>query len=456
MKRLLLFIVVMSIGLTSYSQSFFYSFTDPCNGNIKSVSIPSGQNNITVNYFNQFKTFNQADFNNGVFDSWITNTYNQYKNISPCNGVGVTNVITQAQGIANTLTGIINTVSNLSFPSPNAPDPQEPEETPDIDLGTDGEDNSSGTTTTDGTTGGSSTGGSSTGGSTGGSGSGSGGSGGSGSGGGSGTGGGGNGSGEGSGGGSDNTTSDEGGGGSDVMSGTNNSVKSSGGSTGGGGKGSNNKANTQKQNALKPTIVGSSDLVAFNSTDKTKGGRVSGGYTSTRWDGLRTHGTMFDYSTQMQGPNITGFYGWLKPKATTLLSTTLSIGFEGKGSLYGSVAFGQVRNIRKVKVVYMAAGSFGHVYREKLIGTSLIAGGMYDFKLGKAIGVKLTSLLVYSPYMQYYNDVLLKSPLVVLPSIGTNISLTKTFKININFGGAYQVNSGALNYTMIIGSRIAL
>jgi hypothetical protein len=58
--------------------------------------------------------------------------------------------------------------------------------------------------------------------------------------------------------------------------------------------------------------------------------------------------------------------------------------------------------------------------------------------------------------MQYYNDLLLKSPLVLLPSIGTNVSITKNFKINLNLGGAYQVGMGALNYSFIIGSRIAL
>jgi len=50
----------------------------------------------------------------------------------------------------------------------------------------------------------------------------------------------------------------------------------------------------------------------------------------------------------------------------------------------------------------------------------------------------------------------LKSPLVLLPSIGTNLSITKNFKVNFNLGGAYQVGSGALNYSLIIGSRIAL
>ena len=404
--KYILTILLVIVGLASYSQSFNYAYFDPCDGNLKTVSVPLGQNQIAVTYFNQVKSFDLIDLTNGVFDTWVKNTYNTYRTTSPCAGVGITNVITQSQGTTITLTGIINTVANLSFPSPNAPDPNEPPATPDIDLSGD--------------------------------------------------------IGDGGGTGGDISGSDAAGGGSDVMSGTSNSIKSSdgGGDSGGGGSksgGSNSKsASNQKQNVLKPTIIGSSDLVAYSSADKTRGGKISGGYTSTRWDGLRTSGILFDYSTQIQGPNITGFYGWIGKKRTTLLSNTVSIGFEGKGSLYNSVAFGQVVNWAGLKLVYMASGSYGHIYKQKLIGTSVIVGAMYDFKIAKVIGVKLTNLLVYSPYMQYYNDLLLKSPLVLLPSIGTNVSITKNFKINLNLGGAYQVGTGALNYSFIIGSRIAL
>ena len=404
--KYLLTILLVFVGLASYSQSFNYAYYDPCDGNLKKVAVPLGQNQIAVTYFNQVKSFDLIDLTNGVFDSWVLSTYNTYKTTSPCAGVGITNIITQSQGTTVTLTGIVNTISNLSFPSPNTPDPNEPAATPDIDLG--------------GDTGGDMGGGI-----------------------------------------GDNTGSDAAGGGSDVMSGTSNSIKSSdgGGGSGGGSKSSsssNKSTSNQKQNALKPTVVGSSDLVAYSNTDNSKGGKISGGYTSTRWDGLRTSGCLFDYSTQIQGPNITGFYGWIGKKRTTLLSNTISIGFEGKGSLYNSVAFGQVVNWAGIKLVYMASGSYGHIYKQKLIGTSVIVGAMYDFKIAKVIGVKLTNLLVYSPYMQYYNDLLLQSPLVLLPSIGTNVSLTKNFKINLNLGGAYQVGSGALNYSLIIGSRIAL
>ena len=404
--KYLLTILLVVVGLAGYSQSFNYAYYDPCDGNLKKVAVPLGQNQIAVTYFNQVKSFDLIDLTNGVFDSWVLSTYNTYKTTSPCAGVGITNIITQSQGTTVTLTGIVNTISNLSFPSPNTPDPNEPAATPDIDLG--------------GDTGGDMGGGI-----------------------------------------GDNTGSDATGGGSDVMSGTSNSIKSSdgGGGSGGGSKSSsssNKSTSNQKQNALKPTVVGSSDLVAYSNTDNSKGGKISGGYTSTRWDGLRTSGCLFDYSTQIQGPNITGFYGWIGKKRTTLLSNTISIGFEGKGSLYNSVAFGQVVNWAGIKLVYMASGSYGHIYKQRLIGTSVIVGAMYDFKIAKVIGVKLTNLLVYSPYMQYYNDLLLQSPLVLLPSIGTNVSLTKNFKINLNLGGAYQVGTGALNYSFIVGSRIAL
>jgi hypothetical protein len=81
---------------------------------------------------------------------------------------------------------------------------------------------------------------------------------------------------------------------------------------------------------------------------------------------------------------------------------------------------------------------------------------MYDWKVSKRIDVKLLGLYVYAPYVKYYNDVLLKSPNVVLPIIGTNIGITKRFKINVNMGGAYAININTLNYTIMMGTRLLL
>jgi len=104
----------------------------------------------------------------------------------------------------------------------------------------------------------------------------------------------------------------------------------------------------------------------------------------------------------------------------------------------------------------MATVSYGHIFREQFIGTALIAGAMYDIKAGKRFDIKLMNLMVYAPYVSYYNDIVLASPYVMLPSIGTNLKLTKKFKFNINAGGAWDLKTAALNYTVTCGTRIMI
>jgi hypothetical protein len=216
-----------------------------------------------------------------------------------------------------------------------------------------------------------------------------------------------------------------------------------------------------KSEGGKPSVVASSDFVGFNfrNSEVRTGAKATGGYTAMRWDGKRSYGALADYTTALKGPNITCFYAWIGTKAITLLSGTATIGFDGNKSLYGTIAAGQMYSFKKVKslkFVYMATASYGHIFREQFVGTALIAGAMYDLKVGKRFDIKLMNLMVYAPYVSYYNDIVLASPYVMLPSIGTNLKLTKKFKFNINAGGAWDLKTAALNYTVTCGTRIMI
>jgi len=123
------------------------------------------------------------------------------------------------------------------------------------------------------------------------------------------------------------------------------------------------------------------------------------------------------------------------------------------------VAVGQLWSFPKVKgfkVIYMAASSVGQVYKEKFIGTALIAGGMYDWRVSKRFDVKLVNLFIYAPYISYHDDLILKSPYVIVPLVGTNVAITKKFKFNVNFGGAYSIGQNVMNFTLMFGTRFAL
>lgn len=507
-KRLLLSIVLLLITFVCSAQ-INYSYTDPCTGVIKSIQVPS--NGVTVTYYGQIKTFAPADFYSGAFETWSQGVFSSFGNNNPCaTVVGLPAAVSVAQNSAINFLGIVNSLSSIADlasgstniassvgsvqnvggsgdggngSSPKSSKNNSNGNTNGNNSSNNGSGSSSGTNSNGSNTNGSGT---STSGSTGsgtttqGSGStGSGTSGGSGTTGGSegsgstgsgsttgngsngnsgGTGSSGNGNGTGNGSGSENPPAEtEGGGKTNVVGSGVGSVQNSTG--GGGGGSSKSSGGPTAKNGNRPSILASSDFVGFNfkNSDVTKGGKVSAGYTAMRWDGKRSSGITADYTTAMKGPNVTAFYAFMSKKRIDLISASLTMGFDVKRTTYGTLALGQMWTIKKnVKAVYMLTGSYGNVAETPFVGTAAIAGGMWDVKIKKSIDIKILCLYVYAPYVSYYNDILLKSPHVVMPIVGTNFGVTKRFKINLNVGGAWALNENALNYTVMMGTRMLL
>ena len=563
---ILLFYCVFGF-LNLNAQSYNYSYTDPCTGNLKTVVVPIN-GNVTVAYYGEIGSFSYNDFSNGTFDAWTNNIFAQYGTNSPCSEiVGLGTAVNVTQGTALNVIGILNSLSSISdlaggstnilggsvssignggnggsgnnnkkgnnsqngsgnnnnnsttnnnqnqqngtgntnegsttTSGTNETGTNGGNGTSNQNVGTQNPTQAGGTTTQSGTNengntptnttvnGGGSNGGSSNTNGTNGETSGSqnqtsetqtsetqtnGGTtetngngetsetqinnqtttenGGNGNNGGSGT----------VGGNGNNGTGGNGSGNNETQEGqpTTEGTKEEGKTNITGGASTTVKASPTSKEGGKPTVVASADFVGFNfrNSDVKVGAKATGGYTSLRWDGKRSYGILGDYTSALRGPNITSFYAWVRPKSIILTSGTLTIGFEGNRSLYGTFAAGQMFNIQKVKslkLLYMGTVSYGVVYRESFLGTALIGGAMYDMKIGKRFDIKLMNLLVYAPYVSYYNDVVLKSPYVMLPSIGTNVRITKKFKFNINAGGAWDLKTSALNYTVTCGTRM--
>ena len=428
-NKLLALLLLINVNTFVYSQTYSYQYTDPCTQLTKTISVPIN-GSTRVSYYGNSADFTYNDFVSGAFQTWSDNLFNQFKNNSPCGAaIGTPTVMNIGQGQVLNTVGIINSISNIAetvgsatssmsanLASSIMPSSSSMGEGPSVstesggDLGGNIGGNLGG--------GGSTSGGAPSGGS---------------------------------------SSEEASGGSTNISAGGTNSVKGSGNSSGGGGK--TNKPGSKEGG--KPAIVASSDFVGFSFKDSEKplGVKGTGGYTSMRWDGTCSSGILFDYTSAQAGPNVTGFYAWINPSNITIASGTVTFSLEGGGSSYSTVAFGQMKTFKKVKklkLVYMGTLSMGKVFKEGFIGTAVIVGGMYDLKVHKRLDVKFTNLVVYSPYVSYYNDVLMKSPFVVLPSVGINLGITKRFKLNINVGGAWQVGQSALNNTITLGTRLLL
>jgi len=493
---------VFFIGIFGYAQTYNYTYSDPCTGNLQTIVVPiNGE--ITVGYYGFTETFSYNDFTGGGFETWASGIFAQYNGNSPCSeivGIGTTVDVTQSTalnviGILNSLTtiadlaGTTNILGGSIGSISNSPGGENNNDNENKNNGNSNVNNNSNNSSGTGSNvsnssnqnqstqqgsgqGGTETGGSQTSGSTeessntstsvp---------------------------TGEGSGGETSTTSGGEGTG--TEGNGSQQQGSESQETTSNGGVGSGNEGNQTQENPQttseenegktnitagatnttkaaggkeggKPSVVASSDFVGFNfrNSEVNYGAKATGGYTALRWDGQRSWGGLADYTSALKGPNITGFYAWIKPRSIALASSTLTVGFEGNKSVYGTLAGGQMFTFPKIprlKVLYMGTVSYGFIYREQFIGTAVIAGAMYDMKLGKRIDIKLMNLMVYSPYVSYYNDLVLQSPYVMLPSIGTNIGITKRFKFNINGGGAWDLKTAALNYTVTCGTRLLI
>lgn len=408
-NKLISLLFLFTVNTFVYSQTYSYQYTDPCTQVSKIISVPIN-GSTTVSYYGNTANFTYNDFISGAFQIWSDNLFSQFKNNSPCGqAIGTPTVMNIGQGQVLNTVGIINSISSIaetvgsatSSMSANLASSIIPSSgTPSVSVESG---NSVGVSSPSTSSGGSESEGS-----------------------------------------------------TNITAGGTNSVKGTG-STSGGSK--TNKPGSKEGG--KPAIVASSDFVGFSfkDSDKPLGVKGTGGYTSMRWDGTCSSGVLFDYTSAQAGPNITGFYAWINPSNVTIASGTVTFSLEGGGSSYSTVAFGQMKTfkkIKKLKIVYLGTLSMGKVFKEGFVGTAIITGGMYDVKLHKRLDVKLTNLIVYSPYVSYYNDVVMKSPFVMLPSIGVNLGVTKRFKLNINIGGAWQIGQSALNNTITLGTRLLL
>ena len=504
MKRILY--ILLALGIKLGAQTLTYSYIDPCTGSLKKLEVPS--NGVTVTYYNQIKTFSKTEILNGGFETWASGVFNQYGQNNPCGtAVGLTGVVDVAQGTAINVISLLNSLSAISdiqaglaseaasggmvditsfVGSTQSSNNKEEEKKEDgSQNGSTSNPNSENNGTTTNNNNQNSEGNSQSNTSN-------------------------NGSGTTSnantptnpstnvqGGNSGTTNSPTESGGSQTQSPVENKSETPATQEGQAEKGDNvvpgageketppssDQTATQatdgekkssnilggavssianasgKSEGNKPTVVLSSDFTGFNfkNNDVVYGGKATGGFTSMRWDGQRTHGFLVDYTSLTNGPNATAFYAFVSKKRIDLISVTGTAGFVGKGSLYGTVALGQMWNIKKnAKVIYLATTSWGQVFQEKFLGTAFITGGMYDWKVAKRVDVKMMGLFIYAPFVSYYNDIVLKSPYVVMPIIGTNLGITKKFKININMGGTYAIKEDVMNFTIMIGTRFAL
>jgi hypothetical protein len=443
----------MCIGLGLNAQSFTYSYTDPCTKELKFI-FADMNSPIVISYYGQVRSFSYAELQDGTFDNWLNNTYLNFRNSKPCEGVFSTTTTTTS---TNTVTSLVSSVMNLNSIS-----------SLDLSSTSMGSSTSIGSTTSSGTTSttdskneGSNDKSSSNGGnnSTG------------------------------------NSGDNSGQGGESSGQGSNTSQgqvsvgsKSKGGSSGSGGSGGEGetpaeektpekieeqKSETQqaggsasaksaakgKVETQKPAILITGDIVGVQTVkDQAQDARGTMSFTRVKGDGTASIGLSADYMVNAKIGNFSAMRSWMGVnkkghKHINVLSAGINL---MPRSYNGSLLFVRVNSLKNFTALYGAAASYGELFKEEVISTLLIGGFMYKGQLTKHIDATIIAASVYAPYTKYYTESLFESQPIIVPFLNINYSITKTFKFGLTAGGTYIANQDIVNYQILMGGKLKI
>ena len=453
------------IGLPLSGQSFTYSYIDPCTKEVKFINADMSAP-IMISYYGQVQTFKYEQLYNGEFDNWMSNTYNQYKSTSPCQGAVATTTTTNASNQVSSIISNVTNLINLDFSgiggaSVNVGGTTSTGTNIKTNNKKDGNINSSNSSNSSNGSGSSSSDGAGQTGQNGGN------------------------PPENQGG---NGSSGQGGGGVNGNNSSNNNNGSSGNSSNS-GSGDNNsgvspKEETPKEKSdqqaevsnsqntgsakaaakartevQKPAILVTGDIVGIQTkSDGAKDARGTMSFTRVKGDGTASLGLSADYMVNAKIGNITAVRSWIGVNQKGNKHINVASGGVSvlPKSLTSTAMFVRVNSIKSFTAIYGAAGTYGSLYEEKIISTMVIGGFMYKGNLTKSLYATIIAAGVYQPYQKFYTESLFKSKPVVIPFLNLNYKLTKTFGIGLTAGGTYIAGQDVLNYQVLCGAKLIL
>jgi hypothetical protein len=118
--------------------------------------------------------------------------------------------------------------------------------------------------------------------------------------------------------------------------------------------------------------------------------------------------------------------------------------------------FIRVNSLKKLTLIYGAAGSYGKLFGEELITGLAISGFMYKGKLAKKLDATVIMACVYSPFTKYYTTDWFGSTPIIVPFFNFNYRLTKTFGMGLTGGTTYMAGQNVVNYQVLMGAKLVL
>jgi hypothetical protein len=399
--------------LAAQGQSFSYTYIDPCTKEVKSINVSDLNGNlpIVMNYYGQVRTFTPLELQNGSFDTWANDVYNNYGVGNPCAQIGIQTITSNVLNVSN---NIVNNVVSLSSMLTSITD---------VASNTASTAASTATNSVSGVANSASGGSAATGSSS-------------------------------------SSGSSEGNNTSKPEEKKTEEQKQEEAKQEEQKQSSSSTKSTSKATAKqdKPAIMLTGDIVGMQrAADAAQDAKLTTSFIKITGDKKRSLGVAIDFTVNAKVGNISVFKSWITQKTVRkhidLVSNSISI---LPNSFSNTLVFIRIDNVKKVTGLYGAGAMYGMLNKEPLTTVVAIGGGMYKGQLTKNIDAVFILAAVYVPYMKYYTESIFQTKPLLLPFLNVNYKLTKAFRFGLTGGTTYSVTEQLVNYQILFGAKLTL
>jgi hypothetical protein len=165
-------------------------------------------------------------------------------------------------------------------------------------------------------------------------------------------------------------------------------------------------------------------------------------------------GALINFTSTVNNSNVTLFMSFRKKKLTTIFANSTMMNFEK--DLFNTTSIMESYQYHKITGTIGLNLTTGNIGDSKFQSISTLAGLIGTFKVNKNFGMTAMFVMVYSPYVFYYEGMWNQSGYIAVPFVAIDYKLTKKFKLNVSFSGVNQLNDKTLNYQILLGAKAFL
>jgi len=163
---------------------------------------------------------------------------------------------------------------------------------------------------------------------------------------------------------------------------------------------------------------------------------------------------LINFTSSVNNSNVTLFMSFRKKKLTTIFANSTMMNFQK--DLFNTTSIMESYQYHKITGTAGINLTTGNIGSSKFQSISTLAGLIGTFKVNKNFGMTTMFVMVYSPYVFYYEGMWNQSGYIAVPFVAVDYKLTKKFKLNVSFSGVNQINDKTLNYQVLLGAKAFL